>query len=98
MLLMLKEMYRSAGVTVDNQVPQQQMNPPLVFPSPVSDTMPLNSYSQVSSSEPALLEPSPLFPSSNHPATQQVIGMDPTAPPSDSRVAGPPPVTGFYRK
>lgn len=97
MLLMLKEMYRSSGVNVDNQVPQQQINPPLGLLSSSSTSEALNTYSQVfSSSEPALLEPSPLFPTSSH--SQQIIGMDPTAPPSDSRVAGPPPVSGFYRK
>lgn len=99
MLLMLKEMYRSAGINVDNQVPQQHINPPIGIPSSSSTSDSLSVYSQaISSSEPALLEPSPLFPSHNHGASQQVIGMDPTAPPSDSRVAGPPPISGFFRK
>lgn len=97
MLLMLKEMYRSSGVNVDSQVPQQQINPPLGILSSTSTSEALNTYTQAfSSSEPALLEPSPLFPTSSH--SQQIGGMDPTAPPSDSRVAGPPPVSGFYRK
>lgn len=97
MLLMLKEMYRSIGVTVDSQVPQQHINPQIGITSVASSSEALSNYSQVlSSSEPALLEPSPLFPSPSTP--QQVLGMDPTAPPSDNRIVGPPPVSGFYRK
>lgn len=93
MLLMLKEMYRSSGVNVDSQIPQQQINPPIGIPASSNSDV-LDVYSQ-----PALLEPSPLFPSnSSSSGSQQILGMDPTAPPSDNRVAGPPPVAGFYRK
>ncbi|XP_075223476.1 SEC23-interacting protein-like isoform X2 [Lycorma delicatula] len=78
MLMMLKEIYASTGITPDNQVPQQIL--PFDMNDKVDNPLPEMHQQYI-----------PLT------ASSQPVGMDPTAPPSDSFAVGPPPTTGFRR-
>lgn len=77
MLMILKEIYATMGITPDNQVAQQ------ILPFDMGDKI----------DGPPIGHPHyvPLT------APQEPVGMDPTAPPSDSISVGPPPVSGFRR-
>jgi len=141
MLMILKEVYSTVGITADNHVLQQNIPADLSTSgipsysavsvdadiSRVSDSdagnketelggcqsdfvvssrvasSPVTTYSvDVSSSASSLTAPSEIVASTlvsnNASSGHFLVGMDPTAPLSENKNLGPPPMTGFVRK
>jgi hypothetical protein len=141
MLLILKEVYSSVGITADNHVPQQNVpadrstssilsysatsgdadvsrvldsvgeneetelvgcQSDFVMSSRVASS-PVETYSvDVSSSASSVTSPSETVASTlvsnNAGSGHLLVGMDPTAPFTENKNLGPPPMTGFFRK
>lgn len=83
LLMILKEVYHSVGVTPDSQVPQQ------ILPFDTGDSGSSTNVYNPAPSTPNFVSLTP----SDH-----VMGMDPTAPISENLSMGPPPLSGFVRK
>ncbi|XP_068081170.1 phospholipase DDHD2 isoform X2 [Anabrus simplex] len=107
MLMILKEIYSAMGISADSNVPQSNSSYEKVassssYSQPYQDSLVLTGPSMssfVGDESHHSTRTLPSYSQSPVPSSSQpILGMDPTAPPSENKHLGPPPVAGFVRK
>ncbi|XP_063221655.1 SEC23-interacting protein isoform X2 [Bacillus rossius redtenbacheri] len=104
MLLILKELYGSLGISADSITSQPSERPQESSPQPQFDAFSTGFTSSAATTGglrmpgESYTSPLPSEMSFDSVGRQQVLGMDPTAPPSDNQNVGPPPMSGFVKK